>query len=149
VANKELMTGGLGRRQFLKLAGSGALGVLAGGSWPHNDPTTASQLTAADRKPRSLPDLDLSLIARPARVPILPGEPTRVWLCLLPFSICLTENKCSILSSSPTPAKHSKIVINQTSCISDGFVKSAEIKACESRGVRRVYGYSAVTRDDA
>ena len=35
------------------------------------------------------------------------------------------------------------------SFISDGFVKSAEIKACESRGMRRTYGYSAVTRDEA
>jgi len=33
--------------------------------------------------------------------------------------------------------------------ISDGFVKSAEIKACEPRGMRRTYGYSAVTRDEA
>jgi len=79
MANKEYTTGGLGRRQFIKLAGYGAFGVLAGGTWPSIDFTTASQLTAADRKPRSLPDLDLSLIARPAQVPIFPGEPTQVW----------------------------------------------------------------------
>jgi FtsP/CotA-like multicopper oxidase with cupredoxin domain len=79
MANKEFTTGGLGRRQFLKLAGYGTFGVLAGGIWPFIDPTTASQLTTADQKPRSLPDLDLSLIARPARVPIFPGEPTQVW----------------------------------------------------------------------
>jgi hypothetical protein len=33
--------------------------------------------------------------------------------------------------------------------ISDGCVKSAEIKACESRGTRRTDGYAAVTRDAA
>ena len=76
MANKEFTTGGLGRRQFLKLAGYGAFGFLAGGTWPFIDPTTASKLTAADRKTKSLPDLDLSLIARPAQVPIFPGEPT-------------------------------------------------------------------------
>ena len=79
MANTEFTTGGLGRRQFLKLAGYGAFGVLAGGTWPFINPTTASQLAAADRKPKSLPDLDLSLITRPSQVPIFPGEPTQVW----------------------------------------------------------------------
>ena len=35
------------------------------------------------------------------------------------------------------------------SLISDGSVKSTEIKACESRGMRSTYVYSAVTRDEA
>ena len=69
----------LGRRQFLKLAGYGTLGALAAGSRPFIDFSAASQLAAVDRKSKFLPDLDLSLIARPARVPILPGEPTQVW----------------------------------------------------------------------
>ena len=79
MANQEFTAGGLGRRQFLKLAGYGTLGVLAGGAWPFIDLSAASQLEAADRKSKFLPDLDLSLIARPAQVPIFPGEPTKVW----------------------------------------------------------------------
>ena len=79
MANQEFTTGGLGRRQFLKLAGYGTLGVMAGGTWPFIDLSAASQLEAADRKSKFLPDLDLSLIARPAQVPIFPGEPTQVW----------------------------------------------------------------------
>jgi len=79
MANKEFTTGGLGRRQFLKLAGNGAFGVFAGGTRPFVDFSAASQLAAADRKSRFLPDLDLSLIARPAQVSIFPGEPSQVW----------------------------------------------------------------------
>ena len=79
MANQEFTTGGLGRRQFLKLAGYGTLGAMAGGTWPFIDLSAASQLEAADRKSQFLPDLDLSLIARPAQVPIFPGEPTQVW----------------------------------------------------------------------
>ena len=32
--------------------------------------------------------------------------------------------------------------------MSNGSVKSTEIKACESGGARRTYGYTAVTRGD-
>ena len=79
MADHELTTGGSGRRQFLKLAGYGTLGVLAGGTWPFIDLSAASQHAMADQNTASPPDLDLSLIARPAQVPIFPGEPTQVW----------------------------------------------------------------------
>lgn len=79
MANQKFAIDGLDRRHFLKLAGYGTLGVLAGGNWPFIDLSAASQREAADRKSRFLPDLDLSLIARPNQVHIFPGDPTRVW----------------------------------------------------------------------
>ncbi len=79
MASQSFTAGGFGRRQFLKLAGYGTLGILAGELLPFFDLSTASQLGAADQAPEFLPDLDISLTARPAEVPIFPGEPTRVW----------------------------------------------------------------------
>jgi FtsP/CotA-like multicopper oxidase with cupredoxin domain len=79
LANEKNTNSGLGRRQFLKLAGYGTLGVLAGGSGPFIDFSAASQLGAAGQKPGFIPDLDISLIARPAEIPIFPGELTQVW----------------------------------------------------------------------
>jgi FtsP/CotA-like multicopper oxidase with cupredoxin domain len=63
------------RRQFLKLAGYGTLGVMAGGFGPLLDQSEATQ-----KSPKGfIPDLDLSLVAQPGEVSIFPGKPTKVW----------------------------------------------------------------------
>ena len=67
------------RRQILKLAGYGAMGVLAGNLWPGVDLSAASQKKSSNNDSAFVPDLDISLTARPAQVSIFPGEPTQVW----------------------------------------------------------------------
>ncbi len=63
------------RRQFLKLAGYGTLGLITGGFGP------LLKSSAAGQNPETgfTPDLDLFLTARPGEVAIFPGDPTRVW----------------------------------------------------------------------
>ncbi|MCU0600109.1 MAG: multicopper oxidase domain-containing protein [Desulfobacterales bacterium] len=63
------------RRQFLKLAGYGTLGLMAGGLWPGFDGFAAGQTPDTE----FIPDLDITLSARPGEVPVLPGDPTGVW----------------------------------------------------------------------
>ncbi len=79
MANQKFTTGKFNRRQVLRMAGYGTLGLLASESWPIFDLSAASQNGVADKKTKFLPDLDISLVARPAEVPIFPGEPTQVW----------------------------------------------------------------------
>jgi FtsP/CotA-like multicopper oxidase with cupredoxin domain len=67
------------RRQVLKLAGYGTLGFMAGKFWPFFDLSMASQNGAQTQKTEFLPDLDISLIARPKEIAIFPGDPTQVW----------------------------------------------------------------------
>ncbi len=63
------------RRQFLKLAGYGTLGLITGGFGPLLKPLAAGQ----NPETGFTPDLDLFLTARPGEVAIFPGDPTRVW----------------------------------------------------------------------
>ena len=79
MTNQESTTNRFYRRQILKWAGYGTLGFMAGQFRPFLDLAAASQHGAADKKPGFVPDLDISLIARPGEVPIFPGEPTQVW----------------------------------------------------------------------
>ena len=67
----------INRRQFLKVTGAGAAGLLTGGITSFVDTSGA----AASSKPTENfnPDLDIALKATPAEVPTLPGDPTRVW----------------------------------------------------------------------
>lgn len=67
------------RRHLLKLAGYGALGVMAGQLWPFTDFANKSLADGSNGKTEFLPDLDIALTARIAEVPIFPGDPTRVW----------------------------------------------------------------------
>ncbi len=67
------------RRQFLKLAGLGTLGLTSGGLWPLLNFTTASQNQETIPATEFIPDLDISLTARPGELSIFPGAPTRVW----------------------------------------------------------------------
>jgi hypothetical protein len=53
------------RRQFLKLAGYGTLGLMAGGVWPLLGQTAAGQHEDAISKTGFVPDLDISLVAKP------------------------------------------------------------------------------------
>ena len=63
------------RRRFLKLAGCGTLGIMAGGFWPTLNPFAAEKKTGNE----FIPDLDISLTARQDDVAILPGGPTQIW----------------------------------------------------------------------
>jgi hypothetical protein len=68
------------RRQFLKLAGYGTLGLLTtGGFWPLSDHSAAKQHPKTSPETEFLPDLDISLTAKPDEVAVLPGNPTQVW----------------------------------------------------------------------
>jgi FtsP/CotA-like multicopper oxidase with cupredoxin domain len=71
--------GGNDRRQFLKLAGFGTLGLIYNGVWPLLNLSAASQNPETIPETGFLPDLDISLTARPGEVSIFPGDPTRVW----------------------------------------------------------------------
>ena len=67
----------ISRRRFLQMAGAGAAGLVSGGFGSLLD----SQPAAAQTKPNRnfMPDLDISLKAIPAEIPIFPGNPTGVW----------------------------------------------------------------------
>ena len=62
------------RRQFLKLAGYGTLGMMAGGLW------TGKSLFAAggDLQEAFIPDLDIALSAEPGEMALFPGRPTSI-----------------------------------------------------------------------
>lgn len=79
MANLSVNIDKLDRRQVLKLAGYGTLGLVANQFRPFLDLSSASQHEEVQRKKKFLPDLDISLTARPTEVPVFPGEPTRVW----------------------------------------------------------------------
>jgi FtsP/CotA-like multicopper oxidase with cupredoxin domain len=70
---------GINRRQILKLAGCGALGLMSGKLWPFSTRSYAGQYTAAAQAKEFKPDLDVSLVARPTEISILPGNSTQVW----------------------------------------------------------------------
>ena len=67
------------RRQFLKLAGYGTLGLVAGGVWPLLGQTAAGQHEDAISKTGFVPDLDISLVAKPGDLAMFPGEATHIW----------------------------------------------------------------------
>jgi hypothetical protein len=64
----------INRRQFLYLAGAGAVNLLDMNAWPL---TKVGMASSKDKD--VIPDLELSLTAAPAQVQIFPGEPTTVW----------------------------------------------------------------------
>jgi FtsP/CotA-like multicopper oxidase with cupredoxin domain len=70
-----LIDSGHSRRQFLKLAGYGTLGLMAGGFWKGVDGFAAGQTPDTE----FIPDLDITLSARPGEIAVLPGDPTGVW----------------------------------------------------------------------
>ena len=63
------------RRQFLKVAGCGVLGAMAGGLWSADDLFAAG----AESPDAFTPDLDIALWAEPGEVALFPGRPTTVW----------------------------------------------------------------------
>jgi len=67
------------RRQFLKIAGLGALGLVSGGGLSLFNPSAASQKRQTYLGEEFLPDLDISLTARSGEVSLFPGDPTQVW----------------------------------------------------------------------
>ena len=72
-------SGGSSRRDFMRLAGYGALGAITSGMWPFiNSPTSAKELNTGSET-KSVPDLDISLSAQSDQVAIFPGSPTQVW----------------------------------------------------------------------
>jgi len=67
----------INRRQFLHLAGGGAVGFVTGGFGSLLNLQTAAARTKPD--PKFVPDLDIALKATPGEMQILPGNPTNVW----------------------------------------------------------------------
>jgi len=67
------------RRQFLKMAGYGTLGLISAGLGPFFNHLEASQNPKAMQGTEFRPDLDISLTARSDEVSIFPGAPTQVW----------------------------------------------------------------------
>jgi hypothetical protein len=70
---------GNSRRQFLKLAGYSALGLMANGFRPILDSLEARQNPEKIPETGFIPDLDISLIAQPDEVAVFPGRPTQIW----------------------------------------------------------------------
>jgi len=70
---------GLNRRQFLKAASIGTVGLMTGAVGELQDHTSFA--AALPRKPAATfePDLDIALTATPDEVPIFPGSATQVW----------------------------------------------------------------------
>ena len=64
----------INRRQFLYFAGAGALNLLNVNGMPF-----ARVGMASSKDNDFIPDLELSLTARPSEVQIFPGQPTTVW----------------------------------------------------------------------
>ena len=64
----------INRRQFLYLAGAGALNLINLNGMPF-----AKKGIASSQDNDFTPDLELSLTARPSEVDIFPGRPTTVW----------------------------------------------------------------------
>lgn len=70
---------GSNRREFLKQAGYGTLGLMAGGVLPFLTPSAAGQSQNNISGTGFVPDLDISLVSQADEVAIFPGESTRVW----------------------------------------------------------------------
>jgi len=67
----------INRRQFLQMAGAGALSLAAEGMGSlFAAPSVVAEVNAGSEFE---PDLDISLTAQPTQVPIFPGTPTGVW----------------------------------------------------------------------
>jgi FtsP/CotA-like multicopper oxidase with cupredoxin domain len=67
------------KRQFLKLVGYGTLGLITGGFWPRLNHSAAREYPGTIPETEFLPDLDISMIAKPDEVAVFPGKPTQVW----------------------------------------------------------------------
>ena len=67
----------INRRQFLKITGAGATGLLTGGLSSFG--ICEGARAASNPAGKFIPDLDIALKATPAGIPILPGNPTGVW----------------------------------------------------------------------
>ena len=75
IQNRYIETGiSKDRRQFLKLAGYGTLGMMAG-FLPGIDNFAVAQST----KTGFIPDIDISLTAQPGEAAVFQGIPTKVW----------------------------------------------------------------------
>jgi hypothetical protein len=67
----------INRRQFLEMAGTGAVGLMAGSISALIGLKNARAVSNPEGN--FVPDLDIALKAAPAEVPILSGNPTGVW----------------------------------------------------------------------
>jgi hypothetical protein len=70
---------GNSRRQFLKLAGYSALGLMTTGFGPLLNSSEARQNPEKIPETEFIPDLDISLIAQSHEVAVFPGRPTQIW----------------------------------------------------------------------
>jgi len=67
------------RRQFLKLAGYGTLGLMTGGLLPFLDHSATAQNQDTPSAAGFLPDLDISIVSQPGELAVFPGEATQTW----------------------------------------------------------------------
>ena len=67
------------RRQFLKLAGYGTIGLMTGGLMPFFNQIAAGQNSNTISETEFVPDLDISLESQPGKLSLFPGKPTEVW----------------------------------------------------------------------
>jgi FtsP/CotA-like multicopper oxidase with cupredoxin domain len=80
--NRNMTTGfpnGNSRRHFLKLAGYGALGLMTNGFGSLMNSLEARQNPETIPETGFIPDLDISLMARPDEVAVFPGRSTQIW----------------------------------------------------------------------
>ena len=71
--------GGNNRRQFLKLAGYGTIGLMTGGLMPFFNQISAGQNQNTISETEFVPDLDITLESQPGKLSLFPGKPTEVW----------------------------------------------------------------------
>ena len=74
-----LIEGGNDRRQFLKLAGYGTLGLMTGRFLPFLNHSAVAQNQDTPSETGFLPDLDISIVSQPGELALFPGETTQIW----------------------------------------------------------------------
>ena len=67
------------RRQFLKMAGCGTLGLMAGGIMPVSARSASGSDTAGVSEVGFAPDLDITMRSQADTVTLLPGSATHIW----------------------------------------------------------------------
>lgn len=72
-------SGRFDRRRFLKLAGYGTLGLMAGGVMPLSARSASGPDNARGPEVGFEPDLDITMRSQPDSLALFPGNATQVW----------------------------------------------------------------------
>jgi len=114
----------INRRQFLRIAGAGAAGLMAGGITSFVNPRTADATIIQPSE--FIADLDIALKAIPAEISLLPGDPTGVWRfrgqVLKGDPASLTELEGSYLGPTLRARKGQKVRIRFTNDIPEASI---------------------------